>query len=361
MLTQTFFNERNQMMKYTLSRKMLIISIICLSPISSAQADKKLYVVDVYGTNEVTSKQIENKFKKELTVLATSGVGASLPAEKQAAFNKALNTINQSLQSTRNYTLFNIAPITFSNDSTCYITFDYIKTSDLAMLKQTWLPKPTQHIPDLSKLIYEWHKYFYLANDLIFAKKVKIEVKTCPAHHCMFGFDHPLLEKYKIIFDQAEKHKVNLVKIMREDSDGEKRAAVIFILGHIKNRDELIKLILPSLNDSNSSVRNNVLRTLIYLAQKDKNIHLPLDKIFYETGFPIVTERNKALYVISALADNPTNAKLIKHAIGKQLIDNLKLQQPSNHNPAYEVLKKISGKNYGERDYQAWEKYLRSF
>jgi hypothetical protein len=318
-------------------------------------------VVDVYGTNEVTSKQIENKFQKELTVLATSGVGASLPTEKQAAFNKALNTIYKSLQSTKNYTLFNIAPIAFSNDSTCYIIFDYIKTSDLAMLKQSWLPKPTQHIPDSSQLISKWHEYFFLANDLIFAKKVKLEVKTCLAHHCMFGFDHPLLEKYKIIFDQAEQYKTNLIKIMREDIDGEKRAAAVFVLGHIKNRDELVKLILPSLNDSNSTVRNNVLRTLIYVAKKDKNIHLPLDKIVFEAGFPVVTERNKALNIIAVLADNPTNAKLIKHAIGKQLIDNLKLQQPSNHNPAYEILKKISGKNYGERDYQAWEKYLTSY
>ena len=102
------------------------------------------------------------------------------------------------------------------------------------------------------------------------------------------------------------------------------------------------------------------MRTLIYVAQKDKNIHLPLNKIFFQAGFSVVMERNKALNLILVLADNPINAKLIKHAASKKLIDNLKLQQPNNHDPAYDILKKISGKDYGERDYQAWEKYLRS-
>ena len=36
----------------------------------------------------------------------------------------------------------------------------------------------------------------------------------------------------------------------------------------------------------------------------------------------------------------------------------LRLGQPNNHDYAYRILKAISGQQFGERDYQAWETWL---
>ena len=42
------------------------------------------------------------------------------------------------------------------------------------------------------------------------------------------------------------------------------------------------------------------------------------------------------------------------------LLAMLRLQQPNNHDFAYLILKAISGQSYGERDYSAWEAWLRA-
>jgi hypothetical protein len=36
----------------------------------------------------------------------------------------------------------------------------------------------------------------------------------------------------------------------------------------------------------------------------------------------------------------------------------LKLKQPNNHNISYQLLKKISGKDFGEDNSIAWEKWI---
>jgi hypothetical protein len=33
----------------------------------------------------------------------------------------------------------------------------------------------------------------------------------------------------------------------------------------------------------------------------------------------------------------------------------LRMLKPNNHDPAYEILKLVSGESYGDRDYAAWE------
>jgi hypothetical protein len=35
----------------------------------------------------------------------------------------------------------------------------------------------------------------------------------------------------------------------------------------------------------------------------------------------------------------------------------LRLAQPNNHDPAYEILMQVSGETFGERDYAAWERW----
>ena len=35
----------------------------------------------------------------------------------------------------------------------------------------------------------------------------------------------------------------------------------------------------------------------------------------------------------------------------------LKLEKANNHDPAYEILKQVSGEGFGERDYAAWERW----
>jgi hypothetical protein len=38
----------------------------------------------------------------------------------------------------------------------------------------------------------------------------------------------------------------------------------------------------------------------------------------------------------------------------------LRLEQPNNHDPAYQILTKVSGEAFGDRDYAAWERWAAS-
>jgi len=39
------------------------------------------------------------------------------------------------------------------------------------------------------------------------------------------------------------------------------------------------------------------------------------------------------------------------------LLKLLRLRQANNHEPAYEILKELSGKAFGDRDYKDWESW----
>jgi hypothetical protein len=85
---------------------------------------------------------------------------------------------------------------------------------------------------------------------------------------------------------------------------------------------------------------------------------MPLAPILAALQFPSTTDRNKAGYVLVSLADRPENRAPILRTVGSVLLDMLALQQPNNHDPAYQILRKLSGKDFGERDYSAWRAWL---
>jgi hypothetical protein len=62
--------------------------------------------------------------------------------------------------------------------------------------------------------------------------------------------------------------------------------------------------------------------------------------------------------IVSSLANNLKYSKYIVQNAGDNLIQELKLQQPNNHYLAYIILKKISNKNYSDRDYKSWQNWL---
>ena len=70
------------------------------------------------------------------------------------------------------------------------------------------------------------------------------------------------------------------------------------------------------------------------------------------------TDRNKALLVLLNAANSSSSKQLIIREGTKQLVSLLRLKQPNNHEMAYDLLKKISGKDFGSHNPDAWEKWL---
>jgi hypothetical protein len=73
---------------------------------------------------------------------------------------------------------------------------------------------------------------------------------------------------------------------------------------------------------------------------------------------PTTTSRNKALHLLVELAQRPEHHARIARDAGPTLLRLLRLIQPNNHEPAWQVLKEISGESFGDRDYASWERWL---
>ena len=339
----------------------LLFIITTLLLFNNAKASNNSYVVDIYGTSKISKNKIKSEFDKELKTITKVTKDPALRSSKKGldSIANAFITIIGKLILTEDFAYVHVSPINYyENSTTVYITIDVVEKNDINRLMH-FLPQQKMKTVDPNNLIVSWLKYEKAGADLVDKYNTFPKFKACPAHHCTFGFDHPSLLKYKNVFDSAENYKTGLVRVLREDNDSRKRSIAAYVLAHIKNDKELVELLLPSINDSSGNVRNSVLRVLGMTLEKNNNLQIPLNIIVDALDFPETTDRNKTLYVLLSLSNNPKNSQYIIENAGARLIAILKLDQPNNHDPAYEILKKISGKTYGERDYKSWENWLR--
>jgi hypothetical protein len=111
------------------------------------------------------------------------------------------------------------------------------------------------------------------------------------------------------------------------------------------------------MRDPSNGVRNSAMRVLGATLAKN-NVDFPVQEAITALDFPMETDRNKALYIILSLTNQPRYAKFIAVHAKTELLEELKMRQLNLHDLAYEVLKKISGKNYSDRNYVAWKNWL---
>lgn len=58
-----------------------------------------------------------------------------------------------------------------------------------------------------------------------------------------------------------------------------------------------------------------------------------------------------------ALAESPPFKDAIRSRAVPAALRMLRLEQPNNHEPVYEILTKVSGERFADRDYAAWERW----
>ena len=222
--------------------------------------------------------------------------------------------------------------------------------------------KPKKTIADPQGLLAKWMEYEDKGRNLLLTDKIPPKVKGCRAYHCLYGFEHPELKSYENIFNsEVPKNIPQLITVLKEDKDARKRGAAAYLLAYSKDSDLLIKTLSRSIKDPEFGVRNDVMRVLGQTLSKVKVSDFPIKNVVEALDYPDETDRNKALLILDSLVrqnekyKNYVNANAIP-----ALLDQLQAQQPNLHDSSYEVLKVVSGKKYGDRDYQSWEKWYQS-
>jgi hypothetical protein len=336
----------------------LIMSTIFSRGVSAQEVPKA--IIDVYGTSQFTASDIQNKYGKDFETIAKYLATPNGPVIYEKELSKLWIKVRTEINSIGDFAFLDVSPLYYRNLDDVYFTIDIVDKKDSSRLTG-FTPNPKKTIKDPEDLIASWQEYEKIASQHVMSNKNYAAKVTCPVSHCIFGFEEPELKKYKDIFVIGVlKHKNQLIKVLYEDQDENKRAAAAFLLGNLKNSDDVINIMIPAMHDSSERVRNNAMRVLGAALEAGKTANFPIKDAVAALDYPTEVNRNKALYILLSLSAQPRYAKYIKDHAGEQLMTELRMSQPNLHISAYYILKKISGLQFTDHDYNAWQNWLNS-
>ncbi len=338
---------------------LLFVFVMCMSVFSAQAGENTPYFVDVYRSRQINSEQIISKFGKQLQEIANI-YGDRRNLEKNALKAVTLkDNLDKQLKKLGDFSYIELSLIQYPLNRKIYFTIDVIDKIDQNRLPH-FTSYPHHSVTDPYNLVKSWRTYELTAMRLSWNGDLK-QVKSCSQLHCVYGFEHADLKKYENIFDtKVPKSKSQLIKVLRYDKDEYNRAAAAYLLGHLRNGQELISILKPYMWQSSSAVRNAVMRVMgvALLNMKATHPDFPIKDAVTALDFPTLTDRNKALVILSALANQPRYAKYIIQHASDNLMEELKQVQLNVHGLAYDTLRNMSHQKYGERDYAAWEAWL---
>lgn len=325
---------------------------------------------DIFGVDAEIQKKIfsscSNLMEQYLKISKAIDDSPLLPGEKMLLRRKKIEQeIASKVNQIDNFEMVRISAIYYPTDKKTYATLDLVKKNEnyrvpmksKVLLKE--LGKKSQGLKDLFEV---WNEYEDKNIRLMKKNQMNLGEKVCPVTHCIWGFDDKeLKEILPKIREGVAKYRNEIVEIIKNSSDYREREKAVFIFAHDDNYQDQANILINLTDDPNNSVRNNVMRVLGSIVSKYKVGHIDVNRIISALNYPYVTDRNKAAYVLLGIVKNePASHRIVITHAGKTLLELLKLQQPNNHDFAYQILKVLSQKNYSDRDYESWERWIRS-
>ena len=327
-------------------------------------------IVDVYGVDDNKSHSIVEKYSKEVGKIESSAMALIMNSssmnntdieveKKLSVIKEKKNALIKKIKNEGGFLFVDFDTVIYPKDQTLNTTIEVIDKTQPSRLRYISPPLSKSNKPVPHDLINQMIIFNKIEMQLMLNNQLDLKHPLCPVYHCFSGFQHPKLKPYLNVFNLGViKDKKLIIDTLNHDADPTRRAAATFLIGHFQDPKEIITLLEPHINDSNDSVRNNVMRVISATIRKAKLTELNVEPLIDLLDSPYDTDRNKALHVILNSIKTDHTKKIIIQKGGKKLLALLKLKQLNNHEPAYLILKRISGKKYGEYDINAWEKWI---
>ena len=310
-----------------------------------------LMAVDTYGSRRVDAKAV-----RELLGLETG---------KPFVHSKALFQDKEAELKKRYGLAWAEVSMSYWLDSPtearAYITADLVDAGDTARLK--FLPPPSGHPEDPQGLVARWREYEVKGFEFLQKGELNREKDvSCRVAHCLWGFDHPELAPFEVLFVQKVPGlKDAVVKVLREDANVDSRAAAAFLLAYAGTPEEVVARLVPFIRDPDSGVRNNVLRVLTALQEVADRPLVDVAVVVDALSMPSWTDRNKSLYLLQYLLEDTKpealkaqRASLIRQ-LGAPLVTLAQFEQPNIREPAVDILKRLSGEAHdAPEQWKAW-------
>lgn len=313
--------------------------------------------VDVYGTDDISVEQFSARFGERAHALFQA-----IQARDDDALDSLRSSMGPEIRSLTEVAWIDMALVYSPGDTTAYMTFDIVERSDSAR-RLDFAQEPQGQVEDPGGLLATWLAYEQdLLGRLMRAQQVAQPTsESCPVLHCLaaFGADPTVAEAEERFLEGVPEHLDALLRVLREDADAEDRAAATYLLAHAPEPRAVVPALVQAMRDPSSLVRNNAMRVLGMALLFRRPIDVPLEPVLRAIDLPETTGRNKALLVLQGLAQRPELRPRIAREAGPTLLRLLHLTQPNNHDPAWQILRAVSGEEHGERDYAAWEAWVR--
>lgn len=337
--------------------------------------------IDIYGVDSKQAETILNRYKSQIFEVETamqnaiqSSVKSALnsktfdptkikPAKGYALLKKNRQSLLDKIKNEQDLLSVDASTIFYMPMNTSYTTLEVVPKSRPELLKfaSKTVTKPRKRTSDIIDKMDEFSELVLMLYSHKLISKKDFDTRQCPIYHCVVNFFHPRLKPYLAIFNEkATKEKSFILKTLKEDKNSDRRGAAVFLLGHLKNPEEIILQLLPYVQDADSLVRNNSIRVIGETIKRSKIYDINLDPFLALLHSPVTLDRNKSLIVIYEAAQSLKAKNKIIADGGDSLLKLLQLKQPNNHEWAYKILKRLSNKNWGDRDYTSWKKWLES-
>src|SRR5262245_37495664 len=323
--------------------------------------------IDIYGSSVLDSAAAREEFGADILRYVALGWQAGFgggpapanEAELEASMQAIDSKIRNALESRAPLAYFELGvTLDFGPPQQVDISLDVVEKADEAR-RMPFRAEPTLELGDPGGLLALWEEYEQKMVGLAMAgTSMLVDEGNCPVLHCIAPFNLPQLAPYLPRFnDGAREHENELYAVAADSANASQRATALFVLAHTNDAQRLAPVLGRAIYDPNSGVRNNAMRVLMFLAQRHADVDFPIRDLIAALDFPTSADRNKAAYTVSALAEQPRYRGIVRADAVPTALRLLRVEKPNNHDPAYEILKKVSGEAFGDRDYAAWERW----
>jgi len=343
-----------------------LLAATAVAPLCALAQDPAppLESIDIYGSSVLDSAAVRAEFgadiRRYVEIMSQAPTGpSSVTPEKADEIEASLLAIQTKIRdgigARAPLAYFEVhATLSFGPPRQVNVTIDVVEKIDEAR-RMPFRAAPTQQLEDPGGVLSLWDEYEGKFFELLLAgTPMQVDGNDCPVLHCLGPFTQPELAPYLDRLNAgAREHENELYEIAANGADG--RARALFVLAHTNDAARLAPVLGRAIYDPNGGVRNNAMRVLMFMAQEGADVDFPIRDLVAALDFPASSDRNKAAYTVAALADQPKYRDTIRADAVPTVLRLLRLEQPNNHDPAYQILKSVSGQAFGERDYAAWE------
>ena len=327
-------------------------------------------VVDVYGLDKEESSKLLTHYGERVKAIM-------IPLNQAGRMYKAGDTLPvnilhlvqqkkalvQEIKQKEGYLYVNFEEVLYPDRAD-----DHFITMDVVRPSQSWRLKFMHHEHEKSEAIKpatghdvvdDMHDYTQKSAHLFLNNQLDARAIHCPVYHCFMGFEHPQLRPYLAMFNRSASVQKEWIKqVLNHDPSAERRAMAALLVGHFRHADEIFKTLLPHVNDTDETVRNNTIRVIAATLAKSKNRGLDVHPFLALLDSPSLTDRNKSLFVLAELSHDKTAQKALIRDGATRLLAMYAMQQPNHHGPAYFILKQLSGQDFGDNNLAVWRDWF---